>query len=59
MQIGSLVLLLLVAVRFADKGRSLPWFNSWTRSQWLGHALAIAFLLLVLAFNLALFALFL
>ena len=59
MQIGSLVLLLLVAVRFAVKGRSLPWFNSWTRSQWLGHALAIAFLLLVLAFNLALFALFL
>jgi uncharacterized membrane protein len=55
----SIGLLLLAAVRFAVKGRPLPWFNQWTWLQWFGHGLAVAFLLVLVAFNLALFVLFL
>ncbi len=59
LRVASLVLLVLVAVRCAVKARGLPWFNQWSRLQWLGHGLVVAFLLMVATLNLALFVFFL
>ena len=42
---GSLALFLVMVIRFALKGRHLPWFKPWSRLEWFGHGLALVFVL--------------